>query len=206
MDEQQLDQALQQAARSWRVENDLPLDAIWERVLAEAFRAPSRRAPGWSAVGIAAAAALVIGVAGGRLWGRRSATPAVHTAATASGALIPAAANDPNQVEMGDLLGRTAVLLAALRTDSTARPFDPQLTREGARLLTTTRLLLDAPIGADPRLRNLLQDLELVLAQVARLEPEHRRDEIQFIRTAVDEHDIVPRLRTAAADLTQDEF
>jgi hypothetical protein len=67
-------------------------------------------------------------------------------------------------------------------------------------------LLLDSPIGSDLRLRNLLQDLELVLAQVARLEPTHHRDEMQFIRTALDEHDIVPRIRSAAADLSLDDL
>jgi hypothetical protein len=73
-------------------------------------------------------------------------------------------------------------------------------------LLTITRLLLDSPAGSDVRLHNLLQDLELVLAQVARLEPRHHRDEMQFIQTALDEHDIVPRVRSAAADLSLQDF
>ena len=79
---------------------------------------------------------------------------------------------------------------------------DTRITHEGARLLTTTRLLLDSSVGGDPRLRNLLQDLELVLAQVSRLEPHHRQDEMQFIETALDANDLVPRLRSAAADLS----
>ena len=82
----------------------------------------------------------------------------------------------------------------------------PAITVEGARLLTITRLLLDSPVGSDVRLHNLLQDLELVLAQVARLEPRHHRDEMQFIQTALDEHDIVPRVRSAAADLSLQDF
>jgi hypothetical protein len=36
-------------------------------------------------------------------------------------------------------------------------------------LLTTTRLLLDSPAGADPARRELLETLELVLVQIARL-------------------------------------
>ncbi|HEY3935640.1 MAG TPA: hypothetical protein VGL65_13595 [Gemmatimonadales bacterium] len=206
MNDHELDDALREAAQHWRVPIDPPLDAIWDAVATEAFRPRARRSPGWPAVGIAAAAALAIGVAGGRYWAGRATVPIATTAAAPHAVAATAAVNDPSQQAMGELLGRTAVLLAALPAESSAPAVDPQLSREGARLLTTTRLLLDAPIGADPRLRNLLQDLELVLAQVARLEPEHRRDEIQFIRTAVDEHDIVPRLRTAAADLTHDDF
>ena len=134
-----------------------------------------------------------------------------HTAtplpvATMAAPSIPViAASDADHRAMGELLGRTAVLLAALPHDSTAAPVDHEITTEGARLLTTTRLLLDSRTGTDPRLRTLLQDLELVLAQVARLQPRGPRVEMQFIQTTLDEHDLVPRLRSAAADLSLDE-
>lgn len=199
---------MQEAATHWRVPVDPPLDEIWSAVEAEAFAPPRRLgSPGWSVVGIAAAAALVVGAVGGRYSAHRGIIPPV--ASTATGlppgvqvSVLPA--NDPNQRAMGELLGRTAVLFAAFPADSAGS--DTEISREGARLLTTTRLLLDSPAGSDARLHNLLQDLELVLAQVARFDPRHRRDEIQFIQTALDQHDIVPRLRSAAADLSLDDF
>src|ERR1019366_10781493 len=117
---------------------------------------------------------------------------------------FPVPANDLDQRAMSELLGRTAVLLAALPADSTGP--DVEVSREGARLLTTTRLLLDSPVGSDARMRNLLLDLELVLAQVARFDPRHRRDELQFIESALDQHDLVPRLRSAAADLSLEDL
>jgi len=97
------------------------------------------------------------------------------------------------------LLGRTAVLLAALPTDAGQTPIDAGVSREGARLLTTTRLLLDSSLNTDQEMRDLLQDLELVLVQVARLEPTRHREELRFIRASLDEHDIVPRVREAVA-------
>jgi hypothetical protein len=209
MDEKELDHLLHDAAKNWRVPVDPPLDEIWSAVEAEVFRSPvARRSPGWGMVGIAAAAALVVGVFGGGALAHRGVIPPLTNTTTGLPGVVASVTetNDPNQRAMGELLGRTAVLLAALPGDSAASKIGPQLSVEGAHLLTTTRMLLDSPVGSDPRLRSLLQDLELVLAQVARLEPKHRKNEMQFIQTALDEHDIVPRLRSAAADLSLNEF
>lgn len=201
MNDRELDDLLQDAAARWRVPGDPPLDDIWAGVAREAFRPPSH-APGWRIVTLAASIALVIGVAAGRL-SVRPATPSLPLPATTAAALR-AAPDGADQRAMSELLGRTAVLLAALPAD-TAEP-SPEISREGARLLTTTRLLLDSPVGSDARLRDLLQDLELVLAQVARFDPRHRRDEMHFIQSALDQHDLVPRLRSAAVDLSLDDF
>jgi len=209
MDDKELDRLLDRAATEWRVDHDPPLDDLWNGIESAAFEAPrARRAPGWGMVGIAAAAALVIGALGGTYITRRGIIPpVVNTTTGLPGVYASSApANDPNQRAMGELLGRTAVLLAALPGDSVTTKIDPEISNEGARLLTTTRLLLDSPVASDARLRNLLQDLELVLAQVARLEPRHRKNEMQFIQTAIDQHDIVPRLRSAAADLSLTDF
>lgn len=201
MDDNELDRLLADAAKQWRVPVEPPLETIWTRVAAEAFAPPARRSPGWFTVAAAAMAALVVGAAGGRYSAHSS-----SAAPTAAPRTEAAQSADPNHRAMSELLGRTAVLLAALPADNARPAVDSQLTQEGVRLLTTTRLLLDSPLRSDRRLRALLQDLELVLAQVARLEPSHHRDELQFIRTALDEHDIVPRLRSAAADLSTDDL
>ena len=208
MDDKALDRLLERASKEWRVPVDPPLEEIWSAVEAAAFERPLRRAPGWTIVGIAAAAALVVGAAAGSYVTRRGIIPPVLNTPTGLPGVVASAssANDPNQRAMGELLGRTAVLLAALPGDTVSTGLDPQVSGEGARLLTTTRMLLDSPVGSDARLRNLLQDLELVLAQVARLEPRHRKYEMQFIQTALDQHDIVPRLRSAAADLSLNAF
>ncbi len=199
MNEKELDDLLDDASKHWRVPTNPPLDEIWTAVAAQGFAQPSRwRSPGWVTVGIAAAAALVVGVLGGRYSAQRAGVP------VATPSMLSVSVNDPNQRAMGELLGRTAVLLVAIPADSTGP--DSAVSREAARLLTTTRLLLESPVGSDAHLHNLLQDLELVLAQVARFDPRHRRDEIRFIQTAIDQHDIVPRLRSAAADLPLDDF
>ena len=76
-----------------------------------------------------------------------------------------------------------------------------ELCDEEGFVRTALQAFRERPHRAEP-----LQDLELVLAQVARLEPRHHHDEMQFIQTALDEHDIVPRVRSAAADLSLQDF
>jgi hypothetical protein len=68
--------------------------------------------------------------------------------------------------------------------------------------LTRTRLLLDSPAANDPTMRNLLEDLELVLAQVVHLENNQSRTELDLINRALEQRDVIPRLRTAAADIS----
>ncbi len=208
MNDEELDGMLERARRQWRVPPDPPIDAMWDVVADTVFtRRPSRR-PGWTVVGLAAAAALIVGAVGGRYLARPhvAATPVAATPRIAPTTAAVAVAHPADAHAMGDLLDRTAVLLARLPTDSGAHPLDPQITRESARLLTRTRLLLDAPAADNLQLRNLLEDLELVLAQVARIEPQHPRSDMQFVQTALHEHDLVPRLRSAAADLSHDDL
>jgi hypothetical protein len=67
------------------------------------------------------------------------------------------------------------------------------------QLLASNRLLLDSPAGADPRLKLLLQDLELVLAQIAQLSPQRGRgrEDLDFITDGLERGGVLPRLRAA---------
>jgi hypothetical protein len=51
-------------------------------------------------------------------------------------------------------------------------------------------------------MRSLLEDLELVLAQVVRLQNGTDRTEVDLINRALEQRDVIPRLRTAAADIS----
>jgi hypothetical protein len=145
-------------------------------------------------IGIAAAM-LVIGVLAGRM-----SVGGVAAVTPASVAVTPV--QNPNDRAAERLLGQTAVLLAALPSDRDSGAVDPTIAADGARLLGTTRVLLDSPVADNERIRNLLLDLELVLAQVARLQHQRAHDELQFIQSALDERDIVPRLQSAVSDLS----
>jgi hypothetical protein len=220
MDDRQLDALLQDARATYQAPPPAPIDELWARIEGEVLHAPvpgvafverSRRGAAWWMVGMAAAASLTIGVLAGRLSMARASTMQVAAdtrgaGATAAQSVTPVA-NVSNEADPGErvteeLLGRTALLLAALPAGNEASRGNPRLAEQAGRLLTTTRLLLDAPGAQRPQLRALLQDLELVLVQVAQLRARRSGDDLTIIKEAVEERALVPRIRSAVAVLS----
>src|SRR2546430_14549140 len=72
-----------------------------------------------------------------------------------------------------------------------------QFSRQARDLLATTRLMLDSPAAKDARLKGLLEDLELVLAQIAQLPASGDREDVQSINQGLDQRSVLLRLRTA---------
>ena len=64
-------------------------------------------------------------------------------------------------------------------------------------LLAETRQLLDSPRLTDPQIRRLLEDLEMLLAQIAQLAPNGPGGERALIDDNMAERAIRPRLRNA---------
>ena len=98
-------------------------------------------------------------------------------------------------------LGQAELLLTSFRAESKARgSVDPQVAEWAGDILSSTRLLLDSPAGRDPKLRGLLEDLELVLAQIVQFRdvPANARPgDADLIDHALQQRDLLPRLRTA---------
>jgi hypothetical protein len=74
---------------------------------------------------------------------------------------------------------------------------DASLSTWARDLLTSTRLLLDSPAADDPRRVRLLQDLELVLAQIVQLSPTAEARERELIEGTIRDGHVMTRLRTA---------
>lgn len=212
-EDDKLPEGLRKAARDYNAPPELKrsdLDDMWSAIEAEAFDAPvadiGRRAPWYSAQRLMPlAAVLVLGVAIGRFaLPREQAAPAPATIAQApadSAGGIP----DVYQATTTRYLGQATALLVALPSEAgSASGVDPYRGR-AHDLLLTTRLLLDSPAAADPRFRTLLEDLELVLAQVVRIQTNQSGAELELIRQAMEQRDVLPRLRTAVADFSADD-
>jgi hypothetical protein len=211
------DELLREAARTYHRppdEREMPLDDIWQSIEAEAFPS-SARSPRY-AQWLRIAAALVIGVGIGRFSfaiGHRTSPPAAVTASaepTRRPEQQPAtdAPQQPVDPATSRYLGQAAALLIALPAETNGAHPDQPFIKRANELLLTTRLLLDSPSGSDAALRNLLEDLELVLVQVVRLEKERtpsRRTELELIQQALDQRDVIPRLRDAASEYATDD-
>jgi hypothetical protein len=151
---------------------------------------------------LAIAATLVIGIALGRASMSISSSTSTGMPET-SVASNDASAPMPYEAETSKYLGQTAALLIALPSEVRAGRADEQFVNRAGELLGRTRLLMDSPAATDPRMRDLLEDLELVLAQVVRLQNDTTsRTDLDLISRALEQRDVIPRLRTAVADIS----
>ena len=108
----------------------------------------------------------------------------------------------PYEVATSRYLGQTAALLTSLPSENGVGETDAQFSAQARDLLQTTRLLLDSPASDDPELHALLSDLELVLAQVAGLRSARDREELDLITGALEQRDVLPRLKSVVAQIS----
>jgi hypothetical protein len=181
---------------------------MWKSIERESFGAPARPAQSrfFSNRWIGIAATLLIGIAIGR--GSMALGSAKTSAAVVAAPVEQTASTKdtlmerPYELETSRYLGQTAALLVALPSELKAGGTSAQFTSRAGDLLTRTRLLMDSPAANDPAMRGLLDDLELVLMQVVRLQNSGNRTDLDLINRALEQRDVIPRLRTAAADIS----
>ena len=212
MNDDRFDEYLREAARNlYNPPPPPPREAMWARIdEARRFRRPRRHGGplGWWRHGLGIAAVLAVGIGIGHLLDRPGAAPVTAgvedpTAGpaerpprrTPASSATPGAA--PFRLVAVQHLSRSEALLTAFRASSIEEKTDVELTAWARELLTGTRLLLDSPAADDPRIRSLLQDLELILAQIAQISLERADEEVDLIDRALAEHGVLTRLRSA---------
>ena len=205
MDEEKLDEAMRELPQNFNPPPPPPLDEMW-RVIEDAhFNAPVSKAPrahgSWTPW-LAAAATLVLGIGIGRYVPFGKTTP--DTVGRAEVAVSPtvaptdtSAVADAYRDQTSRYLGQAAALLISLPSQSANNQADAVFAGKAADLLVTTRLLMDSPAAQDPKLRLLLEDLELVLVQVARLRGERNKSDLDLIHQAVEQADVLSRVNSA---------
>jgi ElaB/YqjD/DUF883 family membrane-anchored ribosome-binding protein len=216
------------ARKLWNAPPETPREEMWNEIRAARAgevvdrETSSRRLPRPKPWWLGIAAALAIGIVLGRvsdepIGSQTGGTPAVADAGPAtapttgpaaesittpgaeSGSETPSeAALLPYRFATTELLNRSETFLTMVRAGGAAEESADEV-REWARpLLTRTRLLLGSPAAADPELRSLLDDLEIVLVQIAQL-PEDDSEERGWIDEGMDESRLLFRLRAASA-------
>ena len=159
--------------------------------------APVRRSFGWA---VAAAAVLVVGIGIGRMSVPNAPTPAQAVATPRTATSTP-----PDQAVVRAAavqhLGRTEALLTVVRADARDGKVDPAMGTWARGLLTQTRLLLDSPNAQDPAMQDLLEDLELVLAQIVRgtevegADQARAESEMNLALRGLEDRDVLPRIQ-----------
>lgn len=154
-----------------------------------------RRPLGWAA---AAAALVVLGLGIGRMTAPgvdRAGTPGVEVVAGTRG---PSTAL---RVAALDHLAQTESLLTLVRADARSGRVDPSMGSWAKGLLAQTRLLMDVQGDSDPVMKELLQDLELVLVQMVgvanatRENGDRARSELNLALSGLEEREVLQRIQ-----------
>lgn len=189
---------LERAAQSYHSPLPTPREEIWARIAAERRRrtAPVIALRPWARWALAAAAMLVLGIGIGRWTATpdRDGAPAIATSE-------PDAANGESRelayhIAATQYLSRTEALLTGFRAELQRGAVPARFAGQARDLLRSTQLLLDSPAADDLRLRDLLEDLELVLAQIAQLGAGGGR-ETDLITQGMEQTNVLPKLRSA---------
>lgn len=135
--------------------------------------------------------------------GRLEADPQVRAAVSLPsqrpvGPAGPAGADEYDMSRMSRHLDRTQALLVAFRTDIGTDESQRDLARWAREFLVETRSLLNTPAAEGQRERALLQDLELILVQIARLGPDAPDFERELARESMERQGTLMRLRSAS--------
>lgn len=209
---------MRDAARTYNPPpNDAPFDEMWTSIqqlrvretamldradeprIARVGRAIPVRSPGsvrrwrpWAQ----AAAALILGI----VLGRASSLGAPGVAPLETPAVgVRGEATTYSRSVSEEYLGEAAALLIALPAALESRQVDPSFAWRASDLLLQTRLLLDSPELSDPALRELFEDLEVVLVQVVRL-GDWDPMKADLLEQSLERQDVIPRLRSVVVD------
>src|SRR3989454_877373 len=193
MTDDRFDQWLRDAARDYHRPPATPREELWSRIAAA--RAARRQQIvvirpllRW---GVGIAAVLALGVAIGR-WSATGSPTSSGSAGTGE-----RTSTFVYRLAAAQYLSRTEALLKGFRAEIHGGAPTAQFSVQARDLLCTTRLMLDSPAARDVRLKNLLEDLELVLAQMAQLRSSGDREDVQSINQGLDQRSVLLRLRTA---------
>jgi hypothetical protein len=211
MMDDRLDDLLRDAAREYNDPPETPRDAMWERIVAMRTPEETENAektervdvlplrpvrhlrPLRFAAGIAALLALGIGL--GRLSVPEAPVAVPGAVATQTS---PRSRTAAYQFATTEHLGQSEAFLTLFRASLRGAGGNQQLASATARqLLATNRLLLDSPAAKEGNTRLLLQDLELVLAEIAQLSPQSRSRDVDLITQGLERGGVMSRLRTA---------
>jgi hypothetical protein len=200
------DKELKKMARSHNPPPEIPRDRMWEKI--NAARSGSRgvlepdftprRGQTFRILRMAAgvAAILVLGVFIGRMTEQQ---PVPDPVPVAVHQVDPEVKKDIYRLAARDLFSRADFLLTDFKVRSCGKDDLTEVPAWAGGMLVQTRLLMDTSVAEDIEMKNLLDELELVLAQIVGLSRDNCASDMAWIRQGLQERDTIDRLRTVSA-------
>jgi hypothetical protein len=171
----------------------VPREAMWAAIVEGQRRRRTRIfiiSRRFAPLAAAAVVLLAVGIGLGRMTVSK---PTTTVAANPTAPAVPEAYT----IATTQQLVQAQALLTQFNASSRDAKADAHLASWARDLLSNTRLLLDSPAGADPRRRQLLEDLELVLVQIAALSNDAATSDRAAIAHTLDDAQVLPRLKAA---------
>lgn len=225
MNDDKMDELLIQGARDYNEPGPVPRDDMWARIEAERHGrgasgrggsgSPAPRPWRWAVAGLAAAAVvLAVGIVIGRGLERavapgppnvaRQTTPAPNDSPATSKQFAEAPGTDSvaslayRLVVLRHLAGSEA-MITAFRSAARRGEVDAQIADWSRELLNTTRMLEASPVRQDPTMKRLLEDLDLVIVQIAQYTTngKHNPDDLDLIEQSIHKRGVITKLRSS---------
>jgi len=205
-----MDRMSEERFETWLKENaadyhrppaDVPRDEMWANITTARRVRPARSsliARRSSLFQYAIAASLLIGAGIGLgYWMRGPVATSTAPVVTASASFATDSAVRSTIYEVASVQHLTAVeaMLTSFRADE--RSETEPLQRWARDLLSSTRLLMDSPAAEDPNRRQLLEDLEYVLAQIVQLDPKAPAEDRAMVDRAINREQVLTRIRSS---------
>ena len=179
---------------------DVPRDEMWNAIARtrQARPSPVVGRIGWVApFRYVVAASLLIGAGIGLgYWMRGPAATAPVVVTSTSAASDSAVTRTVYDVASVQHLTAVEAMLTSFRAEERSET-DLALQRWARDLLSSTRLLMDSPAGEDAVRRQLLEDLEYVLAQIVQLDPNAPAEDRALVDRAITREQVLTRVRSS---------
>jgi hypothetical protein len=200
MTDDRFEDFVRRTAQGYHRPPQTPREAMWARIVAERAERKAeqaRRPPArvlWVRWGLAAAAVLAVGIGIGLRMGPSLMQPsqvAMQPTPTTARGQIPAAF----QIAALDHLRHVETFLTVFQSEARQGSVEqmPELARS---LLENTRLLMDSPAGRDAYMAALLDDIEVVLAQIASYRGQNG-SELTLIEQGIERRGLLLKLHAA---------
>lgn len=213
MDDGRMDPALEALREEYNPPPEVPREAMWTVIRAGLPGQPDaeadvlsldaarrrtqapRRSMGWA---VAAAAVLVLGIGIGRMTAPAGPAANVAESATSADAAVL-------RVAVVEHFDRSESFLALVRAEARAGALDPEMAAWARGLLSETRLFLDvSDRSEDPTVVDLMEDLELVLAQIVgvseggTVNAERVRTELDLALRGLEDREVMTRIQAVS--------
>lgn len=182
-----------------RPPGDIPREEMWDAITRARQSQRAARSTRYSFAARwphALAASLLIGAGIGLGYWMRG--PAVESAVLIASSTVPDSVVRNTTYEVASVAHLSAVesMLTSFRT-TPPNAHDVALRRLARDLLVTTRLLMDSPAAEDAVRRQLLEDLEYVLAQIVLLDPNAPAEDRAVVDRAIAREQVLTRIRSS---------